>query len=162
MFHCPFLPPSASDGPSVSLGNLPDSPAGLYPTTTQDTVRSPVATTAPPVNLLNHHSAYRRPRQGPFSPQHPNEPGDGGGPSSWSGFKPTISALLAGYGTTPPGESSSTATPEQNHRRKRRRSGHEEEETTTITTTITTTTITTTTMQSPGESPVAEAASHVA
>lgn len=159
-FHSSFSP-SASDGPSISPGNLPESPTGLHPM-----VPSPVATTAPPVNLLNHHSTYRRPQghQGPFSPQRPHYPGDGGGlgswSGSWSGSRPNFSTVREQDATPPPSESSSTAAPatsavsteanaDDRNQRRKRRSGRDEEETTTST--ITTTTITTT-VQSPGES----------
>lgn len=104
-FSFPLLSsPPASDGPSISTRNLPESPTGLYPSSTQDTVRSPVsvATTALPLNLLYHHSEYRRPEdhQGPSSLHQPSDPGAGPGTIS-----PALQGRRSGLDekdTTPP------------------------------------------------------------
>lgn len=133
--------PPASEGRSTSPGILPEGLAGPSRSTTRDAVRSPVATTAPPPDLLNHHPIYPRPPdpQGPLSPHHPDYPGDSGGhrswSSSWSSSKPT-----SGGKPSPAAPTTSLVLADANR--------EEEEMTTSI---ITTTTVTTT--QSPGESP---------
>ncbi|XP_045928846.1 seizure protein 6 homolog [Micropterus dolomieu] len=80
---------ASEDGPSFT-----NSGVSLY-STTQDTGRRlPMVTTAPPVNVPNHHSLYRNPpqRQAPFGPHSQlNYFEDSGGSSSHHSSQPTFS-----------------------------------------------------------------------
>lgn len=97
-----FHSPTASEhGPSITPGDHHESGASLYPTTQDTGRRLPAATTAPPVNILNHHPLYRNP------PRHPGliSPHgqlsyfeDGGGSISRPGSQPTFSTSLDSSG----------------------------------------------------------------
>lgn len=89
---------SASEhGLSITPGDHQESGASLYPTTQDTGRRLPVATTAPSINVLNHHPLYRNPprHQAPLGPHsHPNYFEDSGGSSSRPGSQPTFSTSL--------------------------------------------------------------------
>lgn len=136
-----------------------------------------MATTAPPVNILNHHPLYRNPPRHPAPLGPDRQPGffkDGGGSSSRTGSsQPTFSPLpdseesaemyhahqasaAVSHVNTPipatsggPGRAAVRQNAEPGPKQSGRPSSDEEE---TTTSTITTTTIITT-MQSPGERP---------
>lgn len=60
--HLVFCLIAASEhGLSITPADHQESGAGLHPTTQETGRRLPVATTAPPVNVLNHHPLYRDP-----------------------------------------------------------------------------------------------------
>uniref|UniRef100_A0A3B5A2A6 Seizure related 6 homolog n=1 Tax=Stegastes partitus TaxID=144197 RepID=A0A3B5A2A6_9TELE len=85
-----FCAASASeDSPSITPRGTPESGANLYPTTQDTGRRLPMITTAPPINVPNHHPLYRNPPQhqaplGPHGQSHYFE--DSGGPNSQSTF----------------------------------------------------------------------------
>lgn len=85
-------------GLSITPGVHPDGGDSLYPTTQDSGRRHPVATTAPSINILNHHPLYRNPPRYlvPLGPD--RQPGffkDSEGSSSRTGSsQPTFSALL--------------------------------------------------------------------
>nr|XP_020496633.1 seizure protein 6 homolog isoform X1 [Labrus bergylta] len=54
---------ASEDALSITPGVPQESRSGLYPTTQDSGGRPPVVTTAPPVNVLNHHPVYRNPHQ---------------------------------------------------------------------------------------------------
>lgn len=54
---------ASEDGPPITPGGPPESGASLYPTTQDTGRRLPVVTTAPPINVPNHHPLYRNPTQ---------------------------------------------------------------------------------------------------
>lgn len=169
-------------GLSITPGVHPDGGASLYPTTQDSGRRHPVATTAPPVNILNHHPLYRNPPRHPAPLGPDRQPGffkDGGGSSSRTGSsQPTFSPLpdseestemyhahqasASSHTNTPipatsggPGRAAVTlsAAARQNAEPGLKQNGRPgSDEEETTTSTITTTTIITT-MQSPGERP---------
>ncbi|XP_071328063.1 seizure protein 6 homolog [Trachinotus anak] len=93
---------------SITPGAPPENGASLY-STTQDTERRlPAITTAPPLNVPNHHPLYRNPpqRRAPLGPHgQPNYFEDSGGSSS----HPTFSTTPSG---TPPGNADKRASDE--------------------------------------------------
>lgn len=90
-----FSAASASeDGLSITPGGPPESRASLCPTTQDTGRRLPVVSTAPPVNVPNHHPLYRNPpqHQAPLGPHgQPNYFEDSGGSSSHPSSQPTFS-----------------------------------------------------------------------
>ncbi|XP_059186789.1 seizure protein 6 homolog isoform X2 [Centropristis striata] len=57
---------ASEDGLSITPGGNSESGASLYPTTQDTGRRLPIVTTAPPVNVPNHHPLYRNPPQRPY------------------------------------------------------------------------------------------------
>lgn len=100
-----FSAASASeDGLSITPGGAPESRASLCPTTQDTGRRLPVVSTAPPVNVPNHHPLYRN------LPQHqaplglhgqPNYFEDSGGSSSHPSSQPTFSTPHPSSQSTP-------------------------------------------------------------
>ncbi|CAJ1065935.1 seizure protein 6 homolog isoform X2 [Xyrichtys novacula] len=80
---------ASEDGLSITPEVPQENKAGLYPTTQGSGGRPPVVTTAPPVNVPNHHPYYRNSPQHPalLSPRgQPNYFEDSGGSSSKHAF----------------------------------------------------------------------------
>ncbi|XP_044057676.1 seizure protein 6 homolog isoform X2 [Siniperca chuatsi] len=87
---------ASENGLSITPGGPPESGASLYPTTQDTGRRLPMVTTAPPVNIPNHHPLYRNPPQhrallGPHGQLNYFE--DSGGSSSHPSSHPTFSTL---------------------------------------------------------------------
>ncbi|XP_005750412.1 seizure protein 6 homolog isoform X2 [Pundamilia nyererei] len=83
---------ASEDSLSITPGGIPN----LYPTTQDTDRRLPVVTTAPPINILNHHPLYRNP---PQNQVHPGPRGqakyleDSGGSSSQLSTSPSRRTL---------------------------------------------------------------------
>ncbi|XP_034460164.1 seizure protein 6 homolog isoform X1 [Hippoglossus hippoglossus] len=76
---------ASEDAQSITPGGPLESRASLYSTTQDTDRRLPVVTTAPPLNILNHHPLYRNPpqHQAPLGPHgQPNYFEDSGESSS--------------------------------------------------------------------------------
>ncbi|XP_023284251.1 seizure protein 6 homolog isoform X1 [Seriola lalandi dorsalis] len=84
---------ASGDALSITPGGPPENGASLF-STTQDTVRRlPVVTTAPPLNVPNHHPIYRTPpqRQASLGPHgQPNYFEDSGGSSPPPSFSHSL------------------------------------------------------------------------
>ncbi|XP_032382948.1 seizure protein 6 [Etheostoma spectabile] len=80
---------ASEDVLSLTPGGPAESGARLYPTTQDTGRRPPVVTTAPPVNVPNHHPLYRNPRQRPHG--QPNYFEHSGLSSSQPNFPPLLS-----------------------------------------------------------------------
>lgn len=85
---------ASEHGLSITPADHQESGAGLHPTTQETGRRLPVATTAPPVDVLNHHPLYRDPGRhqalmGPHRQAGYFE--DSGGSNTQSISKPTFS-----------------------------------------------------------------------
>lgn len=95
-------PTAAEPAFSVTPGEHPERRAGLYPATTQETGRSPVVTTSPPINILNHHLLYRSPPRykDPLSPHESSSFEDSGGSSSQRISQPSFSTSPENNGKT--------------------------------------------------------------
>lgn len=89
---------ASEDDLSITPGGPPESGASLYPTTQDMGRRLPIVTTAPPVNVPNHHPLYRNPpHQVPIGPRaQPNYFEDSKLPSSHPTFSTLASQTLLG------------------------------------------------------------------
>lgn len=113
-----------SIGLSITRGSPPESGTSLYPTTQDTGRRLPVVTTAPPLNIPNHHPLYRSPPQhqallSPHSQPHYLE--DSGGPDAHTTLAGSISnSQFAGSQSTVPHDNAPAAfsTPEGDERAK--------------------------------------------
>lgn len=95
IYYSLSLSAASEDGLSITPGGPAESGASLYPPTQDTDRRLPVVTTAPPLNVPNHHPLYRN------APQHQTPLGPHGQPyyfedSGGSSSQPTLSALPSG------------------------------------------------------------------